>query len=115
VCVDPETRWAAKELLSELDAGWLEVCKVPGREGGYVRIVCGVSCQWYRRLCASYPSPRCRRWRKPRTLIKRCHTRTSLLKLAAGQDCGPVYRERLEPYLQAKLSEAQDALCDVPF
>jgi len=115
VCVDRETRWAAKELLAELDAGWLEVCKVPGREGGYVRLVCEVNCQWYRDLCATYPSPRCRRWRKPRTVIKRCHTRAALASLARGRACGPVYRDRLDPYLESKREELREYLQDVPF
>jgi hypothetical protein len=91
-------RSAALLLLEELESSWPETCKVPGRYGGYIRVPVSTNCEWYRRLCRRYLSRR-RRYPKPRTIIKRCHTIIALKRIAAGNQVG-VYAERLRPFLE---------------
>ena len=88
----------AARMLEELDSGYLEVCKVPGRQGGYVRVVCNCNAEWYRVFCRRFERGR-RRYRKPRTIIRRCHTRKALLHLAAGKN-GTVYSGRLVEFME---------------
>ncbi len=96
----------AQQLLDELDAGRLEVCKVRGREGGYIRVVVEVNAEWYRQFCRQWEAPR-RRYPKPRTIIKRCHTRRGLEKIANGGGKG-VYVERLTNFIDEEVdSETQ--------
>ena len=86
-------------MRDELDAGWLEVCKVPGRDGGYIRVCCSVNAEWYSVFCRRYL--RCsRKFSKPRTLIKRCHTRHALERIASGHRRG-VYVERLLEFIES--------------
>jgi len=89
---------SAKRMLEELDAGWLGVAKVRGRYGGYVRVTVSVNAEWYQRFCARYMASR-RRYPKPRTVIKRCHTRAALVKLANGGGHG-VYVDRLLRFME---------------
>lgn len=91
-------RECARQFLEELDAGRLEVMKVPGSDGGYIRIPIEVNAEWYRRFCSQFETSR-RRYPKPRTIIKRCHTRRALEKLANGGGKG-VYIERLLDFIQ---------------
>ncbi len=91
---------AALELLAELESGYLEVCKVPSRHGGYIRVPVSVNHEWYRRFCRMFLS-RNRRYPRPRTLIRRCHTIEALRRIAAGNTNG-VYAERLMPFITEK-------------
>lgn len=91
-------RDAARWLLEELESSRLEVCKVPGREGGYVRVCVSVNAEWYRGFCGDWVRPRRRRYRRPRTIIKRCHTVRALQRIVGGNPRG-VYCERLLPLL----------------
>lgn len=77
----------------ELESGRLEVCKVPGREGGYVRAIVSVNCEWYQRFCANYIRAR-RRYPKIRTYIKRRNTEVALKRMLKG-DLSGVYAERI--------------------
>jgi len=84
----------ARELLEELESGWLEVCKCPSQQGGYIRVPVSVNAEWYRRFCKQFERPR-RRYPKLRTIIKRCHTVTALGKIIAGVEDDGVYVGRL--------------------
>ena len=61
-------RRAAQRMLEELDDGYLEVGKFPGREGGYVRMVMSRNADWYRLFCHSWTMRRRYPYRKPRRL-----------------------------------------------
>ena len=80
-------------MLDELESSYPETMKVPGREGGYVRVPVSVNAEWYRRFCRRYMT--CYRRRpKPRTFIKRCHTIKALGRMLNG-DMSTVYAKRL--------------------
>lgn len=85
----------AAMLRELLESSFPETIKVPGREGGYVRVPVSVNTEWYRRFCADYETMR---GRKMRTIIKRCHTIQALRRMGAGNFAG-VYAERLSPFL----------------
>ena len=89
---------AAQYLLDDLQAHFPETCKVPGRHGGYIRVPVSVNACWYRRLCSRHKVGR-RRYPKPRTIIKRCHTIKALHRIIAGNTDG-VYAERLMPFVE---------------
>lgn len=88
-------------MLNELLSNGLEVCKVPSKrtdsngreEGGYIRVVCSVNCEWYRRFCAEYARQRGRS-PKFRTFIKRCDTIKALNRMIVG-DRSTTYARRL--------------------
>ena len=85
----------AEELLSELESGWLQVMKIPGRDGiGYIRVAASTNCEWYRRLCNRHLGYRRKRYTKPRTIIKRQTTVEALRRMAAGK-CEGIYAERI--------------------
>lgn len=100
-------RVAAKYMLEELEAGWLEVAKVVSQHGGYIRICNSVNCEWYSRFCRAHEGfRRNRRWKKPRTFIKRCHTITALKRIIAGR-MDSVYAERLEPFINEQIERME--------
>jgi len=97
---------AAEYMLEELESGWLEVAKVPSHQGGYVRVCMSVNCDWYRAFCRAYEGFRLsRRWKRPRTIVKRCHAIAALKRIMAGE-MDSVYAERLEPFIQERIMEA---------
>ncbi len=102
-----DTRTAALSMLEELESGYPETCKVPGREGGYIRVPLSVNCEWYRRFCRQFMRSR-RRYPKFRTIIKRCHTIAALRRIASENEDG-VYAERLRPFIEERVSEAEVA------
>ena len=73
---------AARELLRELEEGRLCVCKVK-TEHGYVRMPVSQNAEWYQRLCRRHLGSR-RRYRKVRTIIKRCWMVRALRRLLSG-------------------------------
>lgn len=87
----------AKHLLDELDAGRLEVAKIR-TENGYIRVHVSVNAEWYSRFCANHLASR-RRYRKPRTIIRRCHTRRALQELAEGR-CHSLYAQRIRDFIE---------------
>lgn len=97
-----------RRFLDELDSSGLEVIKVPGRDGvGYVRAVCSRNPEWYREFCAWYVRPRRGRYRRPRTIIKRCWTRKGLLHLLAGNN-STMYSGRLMEYAEHAIARQED-------
>jgi len=82
-----------KLLVDELNGGWLEVCKIPTKRG-YIRVSVSVNCEWYSRLCAAHTAQRRKRYRKPRTIIKRCVTLKALDRMSRGNMTG-VYAARI--------------------
>jgi hypothetical protein len=84
----------ASQLLEELESGWLEVCKCPSNQGGYIRVPVSVNSEWYRKFCAQFEQRR-RKYPKPRTIIKRCHVIRALRKIIAGVESDGVYVGRL--------------------
>jgi hypothetical protein len=86
-------------MLDELQGGWLEVCKVPSRHGGYIRVPVSVNAEWYQKFCKRYLARHSRRYPKHRTLIRRQHTIKALRRLIAGNHAG-VYAERLMTFAE---------------
>ena len=99
-------RMAAKILLEELEAGYLEVCKVPGREGGYIRVCVSVNAEWYSSFCKQFMRSR-RRYPKSRTFIKRCNTIAALKRIIRGVTTG-VYAERLLPFVEEMMERMNE-------
>jgi|GEM_PF-2676617 len=93
----------ARHLFDELESHFPETCKVPGRFGGYVRVAVQQNCEWYRRLCRKHLASR-KRYPKPRTIIRRCHTLAALKRIAAGNAEG-VCAERLMPFIEEREAE----------
>jgi len=83
-------------LRELLESSFPETAKVPGRDGGYVRVPVSVNTEWYRQFCARHETLR---GRKMRTIIKRCHTIRALQRIEAG-DCKGEYAKRLKPFLR---------------
>ena len=96
-------RELARRYLDELDEGYLEVCKVPSRDGGYIRICMSVNAEWYRAFCKRNMIGR-KRYPKPRTIIKRCHTIAALRRIVTG-NAGGVYGERLIEVIHERIAE----------
>ena len=95
-------RELARRYLDELDEGYLEVCKVPSRDGGYIRICMSVNAEWYRAFCKRNMIGR-KRYPKPRTIIKRCLTRNALNRIIElnGKSSG-VYVDRLKDFMEMR-------------
>lgn len=89
----------AAAMLDELQAGWLEVCKVPSQHGGYIRVPVSVNAEWYSRFCRRFLRSR-RRYPKIRTFIKRCHAVRALEKIANGCMEDGVYVGRLRDFME---------------
>jgi hypothetical protein len=89
----------ARHMLDELDFGYLEVVKVPASDGrgGYIRVPVSVNAEWYSRFCRKFLVSR-RHYPKPRTIIRRCHTRRALERIASGRIDG-VYVGRLLDFI----------------
>lgn len=83
--------WMLNELLGRRP----HTIKVPGRDGGYVRVAVETNPEWYRDLCQKHMS-RSRRFPKPRTVIRRCHVLRALVLLADGQKAHTTYAERIK-------------------
>jgi hypothetical protein len=84
-------RWMLDELLGRRP----HTIKVPGREGGYIRVPVETNPEWYRELCEGHKS-RSRRFPKLRTVIRRRHVLQALVLLADGQKVDTVYAERIK-------------------
>ena len=91
-------RRAAKFLLEELESSHSGTIKVPGRNGGYIRVPKSTNAEWYQRLCRQWERPT-KRYPKPRTIIKRCDTIKALGRIIKGDTTG-VYAERLLPFIE---------------
>ncbi len=101
------TRCEMAVILRELlESSFPEAMKVPGRDGGYVRVPISTNTIWYRRFCSQYEKPQPQ---KMRTIIKRCHTIRALQRIEAGDFSG-VYASRLEPFLTEEW--IQDISCE---
>jgi len=85
-------------MAEELESSYPETIKIPGREGGYIRVPVAVNAEWYRVFCGLFTAPR-RRYPKPRTIIRRCDCLRALRRLAEGNQDG-VYAERLIEFAQ---------------
>lgn len=86
-------------MLDQLRGNCLEVAKVPGRGGGYVRAVVSHNAPWYREFCAAWERGRGVRGgrfgrTRPRTIIRRRATERALVRMLAGDFSGE-YAERL--------------------
>lgn len=104
--VPERIREAARVMLDELESGWLEVCKIPGRDGeGFVRCVITQNAEWYRRFCAEWTRRR-RRYPKERTIIKRCETVRALREMIGGR-IGSEYARRLIPHAERMADELE--------
>ena len=94
-----QIRQAAAEMAAEFAAQRLEVCKLP-TDDGYIRVVVCPSPTWYQKLCRKYEFHRRRRYRKPRTIIKRVDTLRTLRRIAAGiANPATEYFSRVMPYV----------------
>lgn len=84
-------RWMLDELLGRRPL----TIKVPGCDGGYVRVPVEINAEWYRELCESHKS-RSRRFPKQRTIIRRCDVLRALVLLADGQKVETLSAERIK-------------------
>jgi hypothetical protein len=98
----------AKALLADLEGNYLEVTKAPGREGGYIRVPVSVNAEWYRQFCKRYLTTR-RRYPKPRTLIRRCHTVAALRRIIGGRTDDTEYTRRLFEFVKQEACWQQHA------
>jgi hypothetical protein len=80
-------------MLDELESRYPETIKVPTDSGGYVRVPVQQNAEWYRYLCRRNTVSR-RRYPKPRTIIRRCHTIAALRRMLRG-DRETVYAQRI--------------------
>lgn len=87
----------AEQFLAELDASWLEVCKIR-KEDCWVRVAICRNTDWYRCFCRTFMRAR-RRYRKPRTIIKRGLVRNALLHILDGR-CETIYAGRLVEFMR---------------
>lgn len=94
---------AAAYMLDELEDRQLEVIKVPGYKGGYIRAVICCNPDWYRQFCAAHVRIR-NKYPRPRTYIKRCHTVRALNRIMTGNTAG-IYAARLLPYIESYARE----------
>lgn len=79
-------------MLDELRSNRLTVVKTPD----YKRKAVECNARWYSDFCKSYERLRRRRWRKARTIIKRCHTIATLEKIIRGTaNPSSVYTQRI--------------------
>lgn len=87
---------AAQLMLEELTASRLHVVKIR-TDRGFVRVPVSSNAEWYRSFCRQYKSARRnKRYKKPRTIIKRCDTITHLMKIMrCDQRRLGLYHERL--------------------
>lgn len=82
-------------MKEDLEASRPLTIKVIGRDGGYIRVPVTQNPEWYRALCSAHKRYRLnRKWRRPRTIIKRCNTLKALDRMMDGNFTG-VYAERL--------------------
>lgn len=96
--VSADVRAAAGLMLAELDGQKLEVMKLRTNDsrGGYVRAVICPNPEWYSRLCEQFLAARfSRRWRRPRTQIRRQDVRRTLASLSQGVRGSGVYFDRV--------------------
>jgi len=84
-----------RELFDELETCRQEVALIPAPDqrhsGHMVRIAVSWNPDWYRDLCASYPSRRKRARRKSDTRVKRRSILQALRRLAAGLESRSLY------------------------
>ena len=100
-------RQAAAEMAAEFAAQKLEVCKLP-TDGGYIRVVVCPSPVWYQKLCRKHEFQRRRRYKKARTIIKRCDTLRTLQRIAAGiANTSTAYYSRIIPYVLQWIEDRQ--------
>lgn len=106
-CADNYQR-IARKLLRELEAGWLEVVLMPGREWtekhpdrDKIRVVERQNAPWYQDFCASYESRRkdLHKWRKFKTKIKRQWVVKALCAMAEGK-VNTIYADRLLDFMR---------------
>lgn len=91
---------AAQHMAAELAAQKLTVIAIPdGRENSHrgVRCVCCPNPDWYSRLCQQHLKMRLnRKWRRPRTVIRRIDTLKALYQIAQhGINEARIYHCRL--------------------
>ncbi len=103
---DSDIRFIASILLEELEAMKLTVIVVPdGRENSHrgVRAVVCPNPEWYSQLCQSHLAlRRNRRWKRPRTIIKRCNTLRALRVIVdSGINRKFIYHQRLLSVIQS--------------
>jgi hypothetical protein len=98
---------AAFEMLEELRSLKLEVCKIQ-TDSGYIRCVVCPNPKWYSGLCQQWTKLRGnRKWRRPRTIIKRVDTLKALKRIASNGLDSTEYSRRLLPFIQRRIeSEA---------
>jgi hypothetical protein len=79
-----------KDMLGELESGWLEVVLTPSRfqecakRGGKIRVTQNQNAEWYKNLCGQFTSRRGRQKRLHDTLLKRKNVIRVLKTLIKG-------------------------------
>lgn len=100
---------AARDLLEELRQNRLEVGVARLAGGGGIRVVISCNAAWYRELCGQYLGTRGQRgsrFRRPRTVIRRCSVVRCLERFLAGRhDPHGVYWQRIRPFVDRRAKE----------
>lgn len=91
-------------MILDLEIHRLQVVKQRSPRGGYIRVAVSANPDWYRRFCAEFPRTR-PRWRKLKTVIERKHTLRALWRVAHGRHANTLYGERLDPFIEAYITE----------
>lgn len=110
--VTPEVAAAARQMLDELHNMKLTVAKIPGDPdlGRDVRCVICPNPEWYSRLCQQYLMPRPnRRWKRPRTIIRRVDVARTLKALSQGWRGSGTYFDRVLDAIDWWRQQAGDA------
>ncbi len=85
-----------RSMLRELERSHLIVVLVPAKRGnGKVRQADEQNPDWYRDMCAAYPSTRFRHNHAPDTRIRRREVLICLRKMADGKPVAGAYVERI--------------------
>ena len=99
---------AAAFMLSELRSMKLEVCKLE-TDGNAIRVVVCPNPDWYSRLCEQHKAMRLnRRWKRPRTIIRRVQVTRTLERIIAGHAPRGLHGERLMDAIKFYRERMQD-------
>lgn len=113
--LEPEVIEKAAAYLAELKDSYFEVVLIPAdpqkHSGHSLRALQSGNPNWYSRFCANYQSIRGRgrkKYRRPRTFIKRKVSLESLERLSNGE-ARTVYDQRFLDFIRREIEREKDA------
>lgn len=113
--IEPEVIEKAADYLAELRESYFEVVLIPAdpqkHSGHSLRALQSGNPRWYSRFCAKYQSIRGigrKKYRRPRTYIKRKVSLESLERLSKGE-ARTLYDERFLDFIRREIEREKDA------